>query len=89
MTTETQQKPKSEVEVGVAAFIQMHLAKLCGEIIHWHKTGKLPEGAVFHELAEMHSQAKPDGGRNDDSYQIVELLVTRAALKATAATTTD
>lgn len=84
-TEEKQQQLKADID----AFIQKHLAQLCGEILYWRKRGKLPEDGVFHVVAEMCSQTLPDGGRHDDSYQIIELQVTLAALAATAATKTN
>lgn len=83
MSTEEKQ---NQLKADIDAFIQKHLAQLCGELLHWRKKGKLPEGGVFHVLADMQSQALPDGGRHDDSYQIIELQVTIAALEAAAAT---
>lgn len=83
MSTEEKQ---NQLKADIDAFIQKNLAQLCAELLHWRKKGKLPEGGVFHTLADKQSQALPDGGRHDDSYQIVELLVTIAALEATAAT---
>ena len=83
MSIEEKQK---YVKADIDAFIQKHLPQLCGELLHWHKKGKLPEDGVFHVLADMYSQTQPEDGGHDDSHQVVELLVTLAALAATAAT---
>ncbi|WP_408601608.1 hypothetical protein [Pseudomonas sp. PLMAX] len=83
MSNEEKQK---QLKADIDAFIQKHLAKLCGEILHWRKRGLLPKDSAFAVLAEMHSQTLPEDARHDDSFQMIELLVTLAALEAAAAT---
>ncbi|MDF9778976.1 hypothetical protein [Pseudomonas baetica] len=59
-------------------FAEANVATLSTDLLAWHKQTTLPEGCLFHKLAEL---CRVTSGVADDEYQQAETLVVRAALE--------
>jgi hypothetical protein len=59
-------------------FAEANVASLSTDLLTWRKQTTLPEGCLFHKLAELCREAS---GAADDEYQQAETLVVRAALE--------
>ncbi|MGE8063847.1 hypothetical protein [Pseudomonas sp. NPDC089569] len=59
-------------------FAEANVATLSTDLLAWHKQTTLPEGCLFHTLAEL---CRVTSGDTDDEYQQAETLVVHAALE--------
>jgi hypothetical protein len=62
-------------------FAEANVATLSTDLLAWRKQTTLPEGCLFHKLAEL---CRETSGEADDEYQQAETLVVRAALEQAA-----
>lgn len=62
-------------------FAEANVATLSTDLLAWHRQGTLPEGCLFHKLAELCRETSTEA---DDEYQQAETLVVRVALEQAA-----